>query len=358
MATIYIVSSGGKITKKNQTLQVADRDGTVRSIFPHKTEQLLIVGNVEFTGQALKLLMHHKIDTVFMGKNGRYNGKLAFNESKNVFLRQKQYRLLENREFRVGFARAIVQGKLRNQLAFTQRIQRKREDEEGIQNAIEGIKQALIKCEAAESIDSIRGYEGFGSRQFFSVFPKNIIQDWAVFNGRSMHPPEDNVNAVLSFLYTLLFYRVDAALEAEGLDSYAGFLHTLDYGKRSLSFDIMEEFRTPIADTLTCAMFNLGVLEKEDFEEKTFTVDDDEYPLAAGDAEDTAAISAAKTGVLLTRDGIKKVITQLERKLDTQYFYKPTASNLTYKRIIHEQVKQLKRVISGEQTMYKPHFVK
>ncbi len=58
-----------------------------------------------------------------------------------------------------------------------------------------------------------------------------------------MNPPQDNVNAVLSFLYTLIFYRVDAALEGAGLDPYVGYLHKLNYGKQALAFDLVEEFR-------------------------------------------------------------------------------------------------------------------
>ncbi|MFQ5560855.1 MAG: CRISPR-associated endonuclease Cas1, partial [Nitrospinota bacterium] len=309
MSTVYILTDHGTLKKKGEKL-ILDKDGAVlNTIFPYKTEQLMIIGNVEITSPALKSLMKHQIDTVFLGRNGRFNGKIAFQAGKNVFLRQAQFKLLEDSGFKLKISKEIVSGKLRNQLSFMQRITRSRKIKEELKGALENMKRALRQVDEIDNVDSLRGVEGLGARYFFSVFRHSIIQDWAVFNGRSMHPPKDNVNAVLSFLYTMMLFRVDAAIESFGLDSYAGYFHSLDYGKRSLSYDLVEEYRTPIADTLTASLFNLGVLSSGDFEEITFKEDSDEYPLAA-DSETEGVVSGAKKGVLLTKDGLKKVITQ------------------------------------------------
>jgi len=359
MATVYIVSSHGKLQKKGETLQLYTQDDTIRIIFPYKTEQLVIIGNVEITSAALKLLMKYNLDTIFLGKNGKFNGKLAFQESKNVFLRKRQFELLDDMNFRLKFAKSIIKGKLKNQLTFMQRIKRRDRGAEDIKKTIALMKKNIEDVNYADSLDSIRGFEGIGAKYFFSVFKHNIIQDWAVFNGRSMHPPQDNVNAVLSFLYTMLFYRIDGYIEASGLDSYVGYLHELNYGKRTLSFDLMEEYRTPIADTLCCALFNLGILDKDDFEEVTFSTRSIDYPLQNDGQEivdEDQEISAyeEKKGVLLTKDGLKKVISQFEKKLETKIYYEPMNQQLSYKRIMREQINQFKRVINREQVDYKP----
>jgi len=362
MSTIYIVSDNGKLKKKDETIHLEDSDGTITILFPYKTEQLIIMGNVEITSPALKLLMKHNIDTIFLSKNGRFNGKLVFQESKNVFLRQKQYRLLDNEKFKESFARDIARGKLKNQLAFMQRINRKGGSNEIIKTAISRMKRNIDKLEGKETIDQIRGMEGMGARLFFSVFKLNIIQDWAEFKGRSMHPPKDNVNAVLSFLYTLIFFRIDAIITAEGLDGYAGYFHALDYGRRSLSFDLMEEFRTPIADTLTCALFNLGILHEDDFREVDFSTNDtEEYLLQRDNSEEDSLESAViqtKKGVLLTKGGVRKVITHFEKKLETQYYYEPLLKRISYKKLFFEQVKHFKRVVAGEEKNYRPMIIK
>ncbi len=358
MATIYIVSDYGKLVKNGDTLQLKQKDGETR-IFPFKTEQLVVMGNVDVTNSALRLLMHHQVDTVFLGKNGRFNGKIAFKEGKNVFLRQKQFQKLEDYQFRLQFGKSIVKGKLKNQLIFMQRTLRRRELQEKSAEQIEKMKQTIDKIDSAESIETCRGYEGIGAKYFFSIFRQSIIQDWAEFNGRSMHPPRDNVNAVLSFLYTLLLFRIDAAIETEALDPFVGYFHSLDYGKKTLSFDLMEEYRTPIADTLTAALFNLGILNEEDFETVNFTNQSDDYPLeSSGDEEEDSPVLTEKTGVLLTKPGIRKVVTQFEKKLEQQMYYKPLLRQISYKQLMREQSKHFKRVLTGEESEYKPIVIR
>lgn len=362
MSTTYIVSDNGKLQKKGDTLHFCAADGTATTLFPYKLEQLVVLGNVEMTGGALKLLMHHHIDTVFMSVNGRFSGKITFQAGKNVFLRQKQFRLLDDQEFRLGFARSVVRGKLHNQLSFMQRISRKRDPDTALDHSIRDMKRMIDSAETAPSVDVLRGYEGTGARLFFSVFRKNIVPDWAVFAGRTMHPPQDNVNAVLSFLYTLLYYRIDAALVSEGLDSSVGYFHALEYGKLALVFDLIEEFRTPIADTLCCALFNLGVLAENDFETVTFSSSDSEFPLEPETEDENGSegpvVFQEKQGVLLNRQGLRKVIAQFEKKLDTQVMYQPLQRQLSYKKILFEQVRHFKRLLTGEERQYKPLVLK
>lgn len=360
MSTVYIVTDVGKLQKRNHALHLWYGDGTTSTIFPFKTEQLVIIGNIEITSQALKILMHNQIDTVFLNKNGKFCGRLAFQDSKNVYLRRTQYKLLDNEEFKLKFAKSIVDGKLRNQLTFMHRISRGLENNFEFVDTIGKMKLNIQNLENAENLDQVRGYEGIGAKYYFSIFRHNLKQDWAIFESRSMNPPESNVNAVLSFIYTLINYRVEAAIETEGLDSFVGYLHSLDYGRRSLIFDLMEEYRTPIADTITCALFNLGILNKEDFREVSFANNDDEYPLdMESEAKDDENI-AIKTnkGILLTQDGITKVIKQFEKKLDEKYYYQPAGQSISFRQIIREQIKHFKRVINGEEITYKPLIIK
>ncbi len=357
MATIYLVSDFGKLVKKGDVLELRRESDLLKKIFPYKTDQLVILGQIEITSPALRLLMKHNIDTVFLGTNGRFNGKIAFQESKNVFLRKKQYDLLDDYDFRLSFSKNIVEAKLKNQMTFLQRIGRKR-FKEVIKTNVQSMKKLLDSVSEAEKLESLRGYEGTGARYFFSAFKYGIIPDWPVFNGRSMHPPRDNVNAVLSFLYTMILFRVDAALQIHGLDPYVGYFHTLDYGKKTLVFDLMEEYRTIICDTLTISLFNRGILEEADFTNQEFRGDSAEYPLYEEEKSDVDVFDKGKIGVLLNKTGLRKVLTHFEKKLQDEIFYEPSGKKLAYKDIIFEQVKHFKRVINGEEREYKPLVIK
>jgi CRISPR-associated protein Cas1 len=334
MSSVYIISNHGKLTGENGTLKLYYEDNnTIRTLFPHNTDSILVAGKVTITAKAMDILMRHRISTVFIsGKNGKYNGKLEFLLNKNIFLRKKQYNLADKPEFALPIAKSIVLAKVKNQLTFAQRIKRKNNsDEKEFVGNINFIKEILNEIENAANVNELRGLEGMCAKEYFSVMRHNILPSWAEFPNRSMNPPRSNVNAALSFIYTLLMYRVETAVELASLDAMAGFLHSHEYGKNSLVFDLMEEFRTPVADALTCSLFNLGQLGEDDF---------------VISEEDERA-------VFLTEDGLKKVITEFENKINSVVFYAPQSDKISLNKIIIEQVQHFRRVILGEEEEYK-----
>jgi len=359
MSTIYIVSDYGKLVKKGDVLQLRRENDVLKTIFPYKTEQLIIIGRIEITSQAFMQLMKYRIDTVFLSHNGKYNGKLVFETGKNVFLRQKQFQLLEDEEFKLNFAKNVTFGKLKNQLLFMQRIGRSKKGKKEINEKIEQMKKNIRLASNSLNIDSLRGYEGMGAKYFFNVYKNSITKDFAIFGGRSMNPPKDNVNAVLSLIYTLIYYKIDAILESFGFDSHIGYFHALNYGKRALSFDLMEEYRTPIADSLTSALFNLGVIKEDDFRVEEFSEESSENPLQFEKDENILEVhEKGQRGVLLTKEGLKKVIAQFEQKIDSQLYYQPRDKKMSYREIMWAQIKHFKRVINGEEKEYKPLVIK
>jgi CRISPR-associated protein Cas1 len=356
MKVLYLTADGAKLIKRGETLLFIKENKDYHRIFPHQTEQIYIIGNVNITTSALKLLMKHRIDTILIAKNGKFYGKLTFNPSKNVFLRIKQYKLMDKNWFSLSISKTIVKAKIKNQLVFLQKLNRKRNLSK-IQDSIDKLKSYLFSIEKVNTVPKVRGIEGIASKTYFSVFRHAFIPEFAVFKRRSKNPPEDNVNAVLSFIYTLLYFRVDSYIEAEGLDSYAGYLHSLDYGRKSLAFDLLEEYRTPLGDTLTVSLFNLGILNREDFRDVIFSSENEEYPIES-EEENEENIVIKKRGVLLNNDGLKKVINQFEKRLNTEYFYVPEGRRIFYKELIHYQVKHFKRIILGEEKEYKPLTIK
>ena len=360
MAAIYMLSSYGKLGKKDDTLIFHQPGGESITLFPYKIECLILIGNISISGEALRILAKYKIPTILLSSNGIFNGKITFGESKNVFLRQKQYAVLSNESQSLEIAKSIVVGKIKNQLSFVQRIKRKSEDnlaDKKIQLEVYKLKSYIVDCDEADSIEKLRGLEGISARSYFSVFGLNILPEWADFPNRSKNPPKTNVNAVLSFLYTLLMYRVEGAIMSQGLDYCCGNLHALTYGKSALVFDLMEEFRTPIADTVCCSLFNLGILKEDDFEEVDFSSKNDDYPLEIENEEPKEEVKTGK-GILLTKDGIKKVVGAFEDKINSLVFYPPTEEKKSYIKIIYEQAAHYKTVISGENSSYKPYYFK
>lgn len=382
----YIRTQGARIVKEGHHLLVKKGTDTCNTLFTYKLDQIVVFGNVEITHRALAQLMHNNIDTVFLTQNGRYLGRIASAEARNVFLRKKQYALLDDSAFSVKTVKAIVSGKLANMATILMRIKRSRPDA-----AIAGIKARSIQdllapLNTANNIESIRGYEGRGSALYFEALPKGFVEDWG-FTRRVRRPPTDPVNSILSLLYTFLMNRVYAAVRVAALDPYPGFLHAIDYGRYSLVLDLMEEFRPIVADTLTLSLFNLKILKPDDFymekpEENTDfnaerlpapDVTKDPIGLISGTLADADSFDlpeqrmdsgspltggVGKYPVKLKDDAFRRVIEAFEKKLTTEFFYPPAERTITYGEALIYQTGHFRKVIEGEAEVYQPLLLK
>lgn len=384
---VYINTQGARLIKEGRHLLVKKGDATYHTLFTYKLKQLVLFGNVEITHRALAQILRYEIDTVFLTQSGRYLGRLASPESRNVFLHKRQYALLDDSDFSLRMAKAIVAGKIANMATLLMRMRRSREAEIAGRKARE-IQRLIPLLEKAENVDSARGYEGRASALYFEAFGSGFIENQS-FTKRVRRPPTDPVNSILSLLYTFLMNRVYAAVRVAGLDPYPGFLHTIDYGRYSLVLDLMEEFRTIISDTLTLSLFNLKILCKEDFyQEKpqveetqtdanllpqiTADVSRDPIGWISGAEADSVnfdipeqrmddisiSVPAGKYPVKLYPQAFKRVIEAFEKKLTTEFYYPPAERTLTYADALFYQAGHYRRVIEGEAKQYQPVLLK
>ncbi len=383
---VYVKTQGARIIKEGRHLLVKKGDGIYNTLFTYKLKQLLLFGNIEITHNALLQLMRKNIDTVFLTRYGRYLGRLASPESKNVFLHKRQYHLLDDSVFGLRVVQAIVAGKISNMATLLMRIKRSRKKPEAGHKARQ-IQDLIAKLANAKNIDSARGYEGRASAFYFEGFRNGFVENIGFFK-RVRRPPTDPVNSVLSLLYTFLMNRVYAAVRIAGLDPYPGFLHTIDYGRYSLVLDLMEEFRTIIADTLTLSLFNLKILQKEDFRieapdtRQASVTENNKVPDITSDPigrismndsdietfdlpeqrmETSPEAITQQTGkypVKLHPDAFQRVIEAFEKKLTTKFHYPPAQRNLTYQDAIIYQAGHFRKVLEGEADVYQPILLK
>ena len=188
-------------------------------------------------------------------------------------LREKHRRLCRlHTSFRPGRAGAARQRQLhaRWSIERTRRDHKLRVDDDKLSAASEQIKGLLPAVAAEISMDSLRGLEGVGAAAYFGVLDDMILnrKESFYFHSRSRRPPLDNVNALLSFAYSLLARDCASALEAVGLDAYVGFLHRDRPGRTSLALDLMEELRPCLADRFVLTLINNRVVSPADFESR------------------------------------------------------------------------------------------
>lgn len=143
-------------------------------------------------------------------------------------------------------------------------------DVEKLKQSSAFLAESIGRLESASTLEEMRGVEGEAAARYFSVLDDLILQQKEAFRfaGRNRRPPLDNVNAMLSFVYTLLAHDSTSALEAVGLDAYVGFLHRDRPGRTSLALDLMEELRGVMADRLVLTLINRRMVKPEGFHQK------------------------------------------------------------------------------------------
>lgn len=281
--TLYVTSEDAYLSLDGENV-VVNRDKEIVARFPLHT--LTSILSFSYAGASPALMgacASRGVAIAFCTPRGRFLARAVGESNGNVLLRREQYRIADNASKRLLFARQFIFGKIFNtrwSIERTKRDHALRIDTEQITAASEHLKTVLPSILQTDDPESLRGLEGAAAKVYFDVFDHLILgnKDIFSFRTRSRRPPLDPVNALLSFAYSLLANDCAAALEAVGLDSYVGFLHTDRPGRVSLALDLMEELRPCIADRFILTLINNRRLNQKDFmyhENGSVTLSDD-----------------------------------------------------------------------------------
>lgn len=268
--TLYVTTQGSYLHRQGETV-VVTQDGEAKLRVPiHTLEGIVCFGQVSLSPPLMGLCAERQVMISFLSRNGRFWARVEGPVSGNVLLRREQYRQADNPDLARGVALSVVTAKIHNCRVVLQRALREHPDAPGamsLVDAVSHLSDTLKALETARTLDSVRGLEGEAARSYFGVFNNLIFaqnEDF-FFSERSRRPPLDNMNALLSFLYTLLVHDVTSALETVGLDPAVGYLHRDRPGRPGLALDIMEEFRPYLADRLALTLVNLKQISGKRF---------------------------------------------------------------------------------------------
>ena len=213
------------------------------------------------------------ISLCYLSPQGKFLARVSGKIKGNVILREQQYKSFLDDGKSLEVAKNCIIGKIYNARWVLERATRDhglQVNVEELKRSSEKLKHSLAQVSDCQSKERLRGIEGEAAQIYFGVFDELILQqkqDFS-FNGRTRRPPLDNVNALLSFVYTLLTNTITSALETVGLDPYVGCLHTERPGRVSLSLDLIEELRPVLADRFVLSLINKKIVTKKGFEKK------------------------------------------------------------------------------------------
>ena len=221
----------------------------------HNIESIVCFGYLGVSPALMGFCAEKGKGLCFLSPYGKFLARVYGSVHGSVLLRKKQFEISNNENDCVSIAINCITGKLVNSRVVIERGIRdynQRVDAITLERTSANIKYSIAQLQGCKTLDEIRGIEGDCAKIYFRVFNELIVQQKEDFfmNERNKRPPTDNLNALLSFLYTLLAHDMQSALESVGLDPYVGFLHRDRPGRPSLALDLMEEFRSFFADRL------------------------------------------------------------------------------------------------------------
>jgi CRISPR-associated protein Cas1 len=259
--TLYVTTQGAYLAKDGETVAVRVEQETKLRVPIHTLNAIVCFGQISCSPFLMGMCGEVGVALTFLSEHGQFLARVHGPVSGNVLLRREQYRWADRPDRSAEVARSVVIAKVANCRMVLQRALRDKTDGIGTEElgqAVRRLGRLLRDMAEATDVDTIRGHEGDAARVYFGVLDHliTVSKEEFFFRGRNRRPPLDNVNALLSFSYTLLTHDITAALETVGLDPAVGYLHRDRPGRPSLGLDLLEELRPVIADRLVLSLIN------------------------------------------------------------------------------------------------------
>ena len=337
--TLYITTPGKYLSLDGENVVVTG-DGEADRRFPlHNFEEIVTVGYTGTSPAFMGACAKRGIALSFLTPSGKFLARVCGENRGNVLLRRTQYRYADDLLMTTEISKSFLAGKLYNSRGVIERATRDypmRLDTVKLKDISLKIKDAGARLASCQTGAELRGVEGEAAKWYFSGIDDLILQQKENFflHDRNRRPPMDNMNAMLSFVYTLLAGNCTAALEAVGLDPYVGFLHRDRPGRASLALDLMEEFRAVLVDRFVLSIVNKRIVTADGF------------------------IKRENGSVMMTDETRKSVITAWQNKKSEEIKHPFLDEKIEWGLVPYTQALLLARFIRGDIDAYPPFFWK
>lgn len=334
---LYITNPETYLSLDGENVVIKKEENVAMRLPLHNLESIVCFGYLGVSPMLMGACAERNIGLCFLTPNGRFLARILGKVKGNVLLRKTQYFYSEEREKSVTIARSFLTGKLANCRKVVQRAIRDHAmlvDVPALEAAAAALKEQMRALQECDNTEDLMGFEGSAAKLYFGVFDQFILQQKEAFffKERSRRPPLDNLNSLLSFLYTLLTSEVSSALETVGLDPYVGFLHQDRPGRPSLALDLMEELRPVFADRLAISLVNRKQVNASGFTQKE------------------------SGGILMDSDTRKAVLTAWQERKKEEILHPYLKEKIPFGLIPYVQALLLARFLRGDLDAYPPFF--
>lgn len=322
--TIYLLQSG-ELKRKDNTLFFEGKEG--RKFIPvEDTKEIMIFGEVDVNKSLLEFCTRKEIVLHFFNYYGYYVGSYYPREHYNsgyMILRQAEH--YSDMEKRLTLAHQFVGGAITNILRV---LKYYRSRGRNLEEHIETIEALRTRAEGVSTIEELMAYEGNVREMYYRCMDIIIEQSDFTFERRTRQPPNNRLNALISFGNSLLYTQTLSEIYQTHLDPRIGFLHTTNFRRFSLNLDVSEIFKPILVDR---AIFTLL----------------GRHQLNAGDFMKEGG------GIWLSEKGKRTFLTEWEMRLGKTIKHRGLDRNVSYRRLIRMELYKLeKHLMEGQ--VYEP----
>jgi len=325
LETLYIFTSG-HLKRKDNTIFFETEEGKKRFIPVENTKEIFVFGEISFNTKLLNFLTQKEIILHYFNYYGYYSGSFYPREHYNSgFMILNQARAYDNFDMRLYLAKRFVEGAIKNSLKILKYYRRREYD---LDSEIEMLEDVLLNIEKCVNIDELMSFEGKAKGVYYNSFNKILNNKDFYFEKRTRRPPKDHLNALISFINSLMYTYVLSEIYQTHLDPRIGFLHATNFRRFTLNLDIAEIFKVVIGDRLLISLIKHGVISKKDFDKSVGRL-------------------------ILSDKGKKKILEKMEEFLSRTITYRKINKKVSYRRLIRLELYKLEKYLIGDED-YKP----
>ena len=329
MPTLYIVEPCAALKVKHQQFHVFQQEKLLFKVPVNEIKNITLFGYCHLSHGAVQTALFRKIPIAYYSGQGYYLGSLHSKLQPKASYLIQQVKRSQDSQFVYQQAETIVRAKIRNARILLMRINRRRPNEVSRKATVE-LKKIINSLAAAQSLESLRGYEGKAAALYFQGLSP-LFQGDFTFTHRSLRPPLDPINSLLGFGYTLLHQQLVSIIKLAGLHTDFGNLHTSRDNHPALVLDLMEEFRAQIVDSLVVYLVNKKIFSPEDF-----------------------TLPNSQGGVNLKQKSLKTFLKHWSEKLSLELTHPQTERKVSLRTCLELQVKAYISCLMGTTAKYEP----
>lgn len=337
--TLYVTRPNAYLSLAGENIVIKEENQIIGRYPLHNIEGIVVFSNLGMSPQLMEKCVDDLISVCFLTPYGRFRARVVGKSYGNVLLRKEQYKVSMDATECVKISKNIIIGKIYNEKWLVERYIREyplRIHEQLLKDISNKLTEYMDNVKNCTDLDTLRGFEGKAQVCYFQGFNELILnqKEDFIFDGRNKRPPQDPVNSLLSFTYTLLSNEVASALETVGLDSYVGFMHQDRPGRISLALDLVEELRAPVADRFVLSLINRYQVKAEDF---TFS---------------------DNGSVLIKDETRKKILSEWQKRKQEELKHPFLDEKIPWGLVPFSQAMLLARYLRGDLDEYPPFFWK